>query len=71
MTSLTIDTEIETISPVLIEHEICDLCGSCVGVCPVDCIELSESRLNVISEDCIKCWLCIPACPLGALEQGE
>ena len=71
MTNLTIDTEIETINPVLVDLRMCDLCGSCVGVCPEDCIELSESRLNVIAEDCIKCWLCIPACPLGALEQNE
>ncbi|MCF7811386.1 4Fe-4S binding protein [bacterium] len=71
MTDHTLTSEVTTLNPILVNLGICDLCGSCIGVCPVDCIEMSGSGVSIIAEDCIQCWLCIPACPLGALEKGE
>jgi len=44
----------------------CAYCGACVSVCPVDALDLQETRLFV-SEECIDCNLCLPACPMGAL----
>jgi len=44
----------------------CAYCGACVSVCPVNALDLQETRL-VVSEDCIECNLCLPACPVGAL----
>nr|MBC7246091.1 geranylgeranyl reductase family protein [Chloroflexota bacterium] len=44
----------------------CAYCGSCVSVCPVNALDLQETRL-VVTEDCIECNLCLSACPMGAL----
>ena len=27
---------------ILVDVNLCDLCGTCIAVCPVDCIELTE-----------------------------
>ncbi|NIR51165.1 hypothetical protein GWO43_21375 [candidate division KSB1 bacterium] len=47
-------------------NDKCDFCGACVAVCPVDCIELYEARLN-IKEHCIDCLLCVWICPVETL----
>ena len=47
--------------------ELCDFCGCCVAVCPVDCIELEEVNLRVDMEACTLCGNCPYACPVGAL----
>jgi len=57
-----------TAEPVLIETRKCDLCGACVGVCPPDCIVMTEHTLKVIGGECILCGLCVSACPVGALK---
>jgi ferredoxin len=48
-------------------HELCDFCGCCVAVCPVDCIELKEADLTVDDDACTLCGNCPKACPVGAL----
>jgi digeranylgeranylglycerophospholipid reductase len=53
-----------------VEHARCGYCGGCVSVCPVDAIELAETRLT-IHESCIDCGLCSAACPVGALAEHE
>ena len=45
----------------------CDFCGSCVAVCPPDCIDLKESSIKIIHEDCIDCNLCVYICPIDVL----
>ncbi len=47
----------------------CAYCGGCVSVCPVDALNLEETRL-VVSDVCIDCDLCMPACPTGALSRS-
>ncbi len=51
-----------------INENLCDFCGTCVSVCPVDCIELFEAKLKINNEKCIACNLCVDICPLGVLE---
>jgi len=46
----------------------CDFCGTCVGVCPHDAIELFESALIVDEERCTLCKNCVVVCPARALE---
>ncbi|MBN2093071.1 4Fe-4S binding protein [candidate division KSB1 bacterium] len=53
---------------VQLKQNRCDFCGTCVSVCPVDAIELSEFQLIVIKEKCIDCQNCIKICPIEALE---
>ncbi|GEM_PF-239683 len=50
-----------------INYERCDLCGTCVGVCPFDALELTEMRLSVITERCTECNFCVEICPVRAL----
>jgi NAD-dependent dihydropyrimidine dehydrogenase PreA subunit len=51
-----------------IDEARCDLCGACVGVCPVDAMELTELKLQIDPETCIDCDLCVIVCPFNALE---
>lgn len=49
--------------------------GSCVDVCPVDCIHPAEgesdyddvNQLFINPEECIDCGACEPACPVSAI----
>ena len=50
----------------IIENK-CDFCGSCVAVCPVDCIELKEAAITIDYNVCIDCNLCIYICPIDVL----
>ncbi len=50
-----------------INHDKCDLCGACVGVCPFDALELTESRLSVLHERCTECDFCVEICPFEVL----
>ena len=50
-----------------IVEDRCDFCGSCVAVCPPDCIELKEASIKIIHEECIDCNLCILICPIDVL----
>ncbi|MCB5230724.1 MAG: 4Fe-4S binding protein [Candidatus Cloacimonas sp.] len=50
-----------------INFESCDLCGTCVSVCPVDAIEISEYRAIIDREKCTNCGLCLKVCPAQAI----
>lgn len=69
---------------VMLDPELCILCGGCVDICPEHCIRIVDSsRLDgvdvaapssalVIQEEfCIRCALCVARCPTGALWIGE
>ena len=51
--------------------EKCDFCGTCVAVCPVDAIDLSETKLEIDYEKCTECLNCIKVCPFEAMEEQE
>ncbi|MFC1569803.1 indolepyruvate ferredoxin oxidoreductase subunit alpha [bacterium] len=51
-----------------INNELCDFCGTCVAVCPVDAIELRESTIQVDDTTCTQCKICVDICPLGVPE---
>lgn len=56
-------------------HIITSLCvreGSCVTVCPVECIVPGEPQekwpwFYIDPQTCIDCGACIPECPFGAI----
>ncbi|MDZ7271029.1 MAG: 4Fe-4S binding protein [candidate division KSB1 bacterium] len=52
----------------LLKDDLCDLCGTCVAVCPVDALELSELRLLIDGKRCTLCMNCVHACPFACLE---
>ena len=49
--------------------------GSCVDVCPVDCIHPRKDEgafadadmLYIHPDECIDCGACVPACPVEAI----
>jgi NADPH-dependent glutamate synthase beta subunit-like oxidoreductase len=63
---------------VMLQPELCILCGLCVDVCPHNCITIvradhagvgtaAQSALLLDEEICIRCGLCVNRCPPGAL----
>jgi len=56
---------------IFIDNERCDFCGTCVGVCPADAIELTESTISVDKKRCTLCRECVDICPLGIPEVLE
>ena len=65
---------------IMLEPELCILCGGCVDVCPEKCISIvpvediqgvtvqKPSSALIIQEDrCIRCVLCVERCPTNAL----
>ncbi len=63
--------DIEANPPVLVNLDVCDLCGACLGICPPDCIVIDRLSLKIIGEDCINCGFCIATCPIEALRWNE
>ena len=51
----------------IIENK-CDFCGTCVTVCPPDCIEVREASIAINHSLCIDCDLCVEICPILVLE---
>ncbi len=51
-----------------IHEDKCDLCGCCVGVCPENCIDLTETRISIVYEICTNCRKCEWACPFEVFE---
>ena len=49
----------------------CDFCGTCVTVCPPDCIEVRESSITIDDNLCIDCNLCVEICPILVLESVD
>lgn len=48
----------------------CIGCGTCVQVCPAQCITL-ENRLPVFGEGCVSCFACAQWCPKQAVSLGR
>ncbi len=51
---------------ILVDHELCTLCGLCVGSCPLGAIVQAVDELS-IAEQCNLCGACIAECPVEAL----
>lgn len=62
------DILVQQMKTIEIKKDLCDFCGTCVAVCPVDAIELFEARLVIDSATCTVCLNCIKVCPLQVLE---
>ena len=47
----------------------CIGCGSCVAVCPQQCIDTREVPFSIRQDHCIHCGNCKTACPVGAVKR--
>ena len=50
-----------------IDLELCDRCGLCREVCPVDAISIYKDKIEIDENSCIYCNACVRICPLNAL----
>jgi ferredoxin len=51
-----------------VDRSRCLYCGGCVGVCPVQALQLKETVLTVDEKKCTGCGLCVKFCPVGAIK---
>ena len=49
--------------------EQCIGCGSCLSVCPQNCIETDGIHHVIRQEHCLHCGNCLNACSVGAVER--
>lgn len=49
-----------------IKIEMCDECGTCISICPVNAIILKKN-LEINHQWCISCKKCVSICPFNAL----
>ena len=55
-----------------INADICIGCGSCQGVCPVECISFTDDgKCEIDASSCIGCGSCQAQCPVDAIEDAE
>lgn len=52
---------------VSIKQETCQGCGTCLGRCPMDALQMSEEKIASIDGRCIGCGLCVSTCPSHSL----
>lgn len=56
----------------VINSNICNSCGDCLGECPVVAIDTNDKGEYVIDPTvCIGCGSCTTICPVGAIEEIE
>jgi NAD-dependent dihydropyrimidine dehydrogenase PreA subunit len=51
-----------------IDNNLCDGCGICVKICPLDCLRMDEDKKAFMKYDeCWYCGVCTLDCPLDAI----
>jgi Fe-S-cluster-containing hydrogenase component 2 len=49
------------------DEDVCEQCGACADICPVDALEMGDGPPVVDEEWCIGCGVCATVCPSGAV----
>ncbi len=49
----------------------CDLCLTCVDVCPADALQVQGSVPVVVEQRCVTCYCCQELCPRAAIETRQ
>ena len=50
-------------------NENCISCGSCLDVCPQQCIDINKTPAVIRQENCLHCGNCLNICPVGAVDK--
>jgi len=68
--SLFLKGEYVTTSPekAFVIADLCNGCGECVPMCPVNAIIMQEGKAKIDPFQCIGCGACIPVCPKEAID---
>ena len=48
---------------VIFDSKVCSGCGTCVGICPVNCLNVLNGYGQIDKDKCIRCGLCYFICP--------
>ncbi|NPA05117.1 MAG: 4Fe-4S dicluster domain-containing protein [Crenarchaeota archaeon] len=62
---------VETELPCMIEHGLCNGCGSCMETCPAGAIYMADGVAHIDYQKCIGCTRCVEACMRGAIKCWE
>jgi len=54
-----------------VRNDLCAGCGVCVDSCPVDAIDMSKGKAEIIQNRCINCGRCLSACPQEAIRPNS
>jgi NAD-dependent dihydropyrimidine dehydrogenase PreA subunit len=57
----------ESVTYVINDACIGELDGSCVEVCPVDCIYEGLTKRYIHPRECVECGACLSTCPVDAI----
>lgn len=54
--------------PPVIDKDLCTACGTCMDICPLDCIYLKDETAEVVyPQECWHCGACRQDCPEQAI----
>jgi NAD-dependent dihydropyrimidine dehydrogenase PreA subunit len=56
--------------PPVIDKELCNCCGTCANICPMDVFfgsKKGETAVITYPEECWHCGACKIDCPMGAI----
>jgi heterodisulfide reductase subunit A len=68
--SLFLKSDYVTTSPekAYVIADLCDGCGECVKICPVNAIRMEEGKAKIDPFQCVGCGACVPVCPREAID---
>jgi heterodisulfide reductase subunit A len=68
--SLFLKSDYVTTSPekALVITDLCNGCGDCVPICPVNAISMQDGKAVINPFQCTGCGACIPVCPREAID---
>lgn len=47
----------------VVDKQLCCLCGTCIGICPVNTLEYENTEITDTKGRCIECGQCVKVCP--------
>lgn len=50
-----------------VDHQMCNLCGVCLPLCPVQAMHESDGHIYIAAEECIACAFCAENCARHAI----
>ncbi len=57
---------------IVVNADLCNGCGDCIGVCPTDVLEMVDAKASAVNGDeCIDCMSCVDTCGQGAIKEQD
>lgn len=53
----------ENLKKSVLDKNLCTMCGTCIGVCPIQTIAFQGEKIINPSQNCINCGKCLKCCP--------